>query len=66
VKSHQKFKEKYGIPFLLLADTDSRLFDAFGAAGRSTFLIGGDGKIEKVWPKVSVQGHAHEVLQSIS
>jgi len=33
---------------------------------RSTFLIGPDGKIQKVWPKVSVEGHAEEVLKSIS
>ena len=64
---------------MLIADTDSKLCDAFGViveknmygkvskgVQRSTFLIGTDGKIEKVWPKVSVEGHAEEVLQSIS
>ncbi len=64
---------------MLIADTDSKLCDAFGViveknmygkvsrgVQRSTFLIGADGKIEKVWPKVSVEGHAEEVLASIS
>ena len=79
VASHKKFKEKYGINFPLLADTDSSLCDAFGViveknmygkvskgVQRSTFLIGPDAKIQKVWPKVSVEGHAEEVLKSIS
>lgn len=79
VASHKKFKEKYGIDFPLIADTDSSLCDAFGViveknmygkvskgVQRSTFLIGPDGKIQKVWPKVSVEGHAEEVLTSIS
>lgn len=66
VASHQRFKAKYNLPFPLIADTESTLCDAFGVTGRSTFLIGGDGKIEKIWPKVSVEGHAEEVLASIS
>jgi peroxiredoxin Q/BCP len=78
VQSHQKFKAKYEIPFKLLADADSRLCDAFGViveknmygkmtkgVQRSTFLIDGTGKILKVWPKVSVEGHAEEVYDSL-
>lgn len=65
VASHQKFKKKYGIPFTLLADVDGILRDAFGVSGRSTFLVGADGLVEKVWPKVSVGGHAQEVFQSL-
>ena len=69
--SHQRFKEKYGIPFMLLADTGSALCDAFGVIAddklqRSTFLIDDKGAIQKVWPKVTVEGHAQEVLSSIS
>lgn len=71
VDSHQRFKEKYGIPFMLVADTGSLLCDAFGVVSdnklqRSTFLIDAGGTIKKVWPKVSVEGHAQEVLSSIS
>lgn len=65
VKSHQRFKQKYGLPFTLLADVDGTLRDAFGVSGRSTFLIGADGLIAKVWPKVSVAGHALEVSASL-
>jgi thioredoxin-dependent peroxiredoxin len=76
--SHRRFKEKYSIPFELLADTDSKLCDAFGVIVeknmygkksmgivRSTFLIDGEGKIVKVWPKVNVDEHADDVLASL-
>jgi len=71
VDSHVRFKEKYWIPFMLLADTGSELCDAFGVIldnklQRSTFLIDDKGTITKVWPKVTVEGHAQEVLTSIS
>ncbi len=65
VASHQKFKAKYDLPFALLADVDSKLCDTFGVTGRSTFLIGADGTIQTVWPKVSVEGHAQAVLDAI-
>ena len=63
--SHQKFKAKYKIPFMLLSDAESKLYDALGVSGRSTFLIDGKGAIVKVWPKVKVDGHADEVLASL-
>lgn len=76
--SHQKFKEKYSIPFTLLADTDSKLCDAFGViveknmygkksmgVQRSTFLIDASGNIVRAWSKVKVDGHADEVLESL-
>jgi peroxiredoxin Q/BCP len=79
VESHQKFIKKYSIPFQLLADTESKLCDAFGVIvektmygkkrlgiQRSTFLIDPKGKIVKVWPKVTVDEHAEEVLSSLS
>jgi len=77
-ESHRRFKEKFSIPFELLADTESKLCDAFGVIveknmygkkskgiARSTFLIDGSGKIVKVWPKVNVGEHADEVLASL-
>jgi peroxiredoxin Q/BCP len=77
-ESHQKFKTKFSIPFTLLADTESKLCDAFGVIvektmygkkrmgiARSTFLIDANGKIVKVWPKVNVDEHADEVLSSL-
>jgi thioredoxin-dependent peroxiredoxin len=79
VASHQKFKEKYDIPYPLLADVDSKVCDAFGVIveknmygktslgiQRSTFLIDPTGKIVRVWPKVSVEGHADDVLAAIA
>ncbi len=65
VASHQKFKTKYKIPFMLLADTESRLYSALGVTTRATFLIDGKGTIVKVWPKVKVDDHADEVLASL-
>jgi thioredoxin-dependent peroxiredoxin len=63
--SHQKFKAKYKIPFTLLSDTDSQLYNALGVTARSTFLIDGSGVIVKIWPKVKVDDHADEVLASL-
>jgi peroxiredoxin Q/BCP len=78
VESHRRFKEKFSIPFPLLADTESKLCDAFGVIveknvsgkssrgiARSTFLIDANGSITKVWPKVNVDEHAEEVLASL-
>jgi peroxiredoxin Q/BCP len=76
VESHRLFKEKYLIPFRLLADVDSLLCDAFGvivpeniygknAIQRSTFLFDRMGKLIHVWPKVTVLDHAVEVLKSL-
>jgi thioredoxin-dependent peroxiredoxin len=65
VESHRRFKEKYSIPFTLLADTESKLYAALGVNARSTFLIDAQGRIIKVWPKVNVNQHAEEVLASL-
>jgi thioredoxin-dependent peroxiredoxin len=65
VESHQRFKNKFAIPFPLLADTESKLYKAFGVNGRSTFLIDATGTIARVWPKVDVSQHAEEVLESL-
>ena len=78
VESHRKFKEKFDFPFMLLADTESKLCNSFGViveknmygkksmgVQRSTFLIDAQGTIVKAWPKVKVDGHAAEVLASL-
>ena len=79
VKSHAKFRKKYGLPFPLLADTDHSVAEAYGVWGdksmfgrkyqgihRTTFLIGGDGRIRKVFEKVKPEGHAAEVLAALA
>ncbi|MGC1381830.1 MAG: peroxiredoxin [Candidatus Baltobacteraceae bacterium] len=65
VDSHQRFKKKFSIPFMLLADTESKLYQALGVNARSTFLFDEHGKIVKIWPKVNVNEHAEEVLASL-
>jgi peroxiredoxin Q/BCP len=65
VESHQRFKKKFSIPFALLADTESALYKALGVNARTTFLIDDAGTIVKVWPKVNVNEHADEVLESL-
>ncbi len=78
VESHQKFADKYGLPYPLLADTDRTVSQLYGVwkeknyAGkkymginRETFLLDKDGIVRKVWSKVKPDGHADEVLQSI-
>ncbi len=76
--SHQKFIEKYGLPFLLLADTEHRVAEEFGVwklkknfgkeymgIERSTFVIDKEGKLAKEWRKVKVKGHVEEALAFI-
>lgn len=76
--SHQKFKEKHNLNFLLLSDTEQELMKAFGVwqkkkmmgkeymgTVRSTFIIDGAGKILKVWPNVKAKGHAFEVFNEL-
>jgi thioredoxin-dependent peroxiredoxin len=78
VKSHDKFVAKYQLPFTLLADEDKKIVQAYGVWGpktfmgvkytgtsRVTFLIGPDGKIKKIWPKVKPAEHAEEVLAAL-
>jgi peroxiredoxin Q/BCP len=78
LESHRKFKDKYSLPFPLLADPDLRVAKAYGAWGekvsygkktegliRSTFIIGADGRIEKIYRNVKVDGHADAVLAAL-
>ena len=70
-----KFKQKYDLPFTLLADEDKTAAQAFGVwkeknmygrktmgIERTTFVIGADGRVEKIYAKVKAKGHAAAVL----
>jgi len=78
-KSHHKFADKFKLPFPLLADEEKRVIRAYGSWGkkkfmgrefdgilRRSFLIDPQGKIAKVYPKVSPEGHAEEVLADVA
>ena len=78
VKSHEKYVEKFQLPFPLLADEDKAIANAYGVYGekkfmgvkyqgvhRVTFLIGPDGRIRKIWPKVKPAEHAKEILEAL-
>jgi peroxiredoxin len=75
VKSHDKFKAKYGLDFTLASDVEGKMVEAYGSwvekslygrkymgIDRSTFLIDGEGRLRKIWRKVKVTGHVAEVL----
>jgi peroxiredoxin Q/BCP len=77
VRALDKFAEKYGLDFPLASDEAGHLTEAYGVwveksmygkkymgIERSTFLVGGDGKVARSWPKVKVDGHAVEVLEA--
>jgi len=76
-KSHQKFIDKYNLPFSLIADEDKTVIKAFGVWGpkkfmgkeydgvhRTTFVIDEDGVIEKVFSKVKTKDHTNQILES--
>lgn len=77
-ESHRAFKGKHGLNFPLLVD-EGDLSEAYGTwvekkmygrtfmgLQRATFLIGPDGKLARVWPKVRVDGHVDEVLEALA
>jgi peroxiredoxin Q/BCP len=77
--SHEKFKQKFGFPFELIADPDETICNLFGVMKdknmygkkvrgieRSTFLVDADGKLLREWRKVKVDGHAQEVLDALA
>jgi thioredoxin-dependent peroxiredoxin len=77
-KSHQKFITKYQLPFPLLCDNDAQVATAYGSYGlkkfmgkefmgvhRQTFLIGMDGRIEKIYRKVKPESHPGEILADL-
>ncbi len=68
----QRFIDKFSLTFPMISDTDKSIIEAYGVrkvlgvtAVRSTFLIGPDGTIAHVWPKVRIEGHAQDVLETI-
>ncbi|MBK5196841.1 MAG: thioredoxin-dependent thiol peroxidase [Methyloceanibacter sp.] len=77
VKSHDKFKKKFELPFPLASDEDGKVCEAYGTwveksmygkkymgIERATFLIDGKGVIRNIWRKVKVPGHADDVLKA--
>lgn len=78
VKKQAKFKAKHSLPFLLLADEHAEAAQAYGVwkeksmygkkymgVERTTFLIGPDGRVTKIFNKVKPAGHANEVLATL-
>jgi peroxiredoxin Q/BCP len=76
--SKRSFREKFQLPFVLLADEQHEVADAYGAwvekqnygktywgTARTTFLVDPDGRIAHVWPKVKAEGHAADVLAAL-
>jgi peroxiredoxin Q/BCP len=74
----QRWKEKLGLPFPLLSDADAKVQKAWGVwkeksmygkkvmgTERTTVLVGPDGKVERVFPKVKVAGHVASVLEAL-
>ena len=78
VKAQAKFKNKFDLPFILLADSERKISNAYGVikeknmygkkvmgVSRTTFVIGPDGKIAKIFSNVKAKGHADEVLSTL-
>jgi len=77
-QAQKKFKDKYKLPYTLLADPEKKVVSAFGVLKeknmygkkvmgieRTTFVVNGDGKIARIFPRVKPEGHAEEVLASL-
>jgi thioredoxin-dependent peroxiredoxin len=77
--SHEKFRGKFELPFVLVSDVDKKIVEAYGVwkeksmygrkymgVERTTFLIDEKGMIAGVWERVKVKGHAEEVLAAVS
>ena len=75
VEELAKFRDKYRLNFPLAGDTGHKTLEAYGVwqekslygrksmgIARTTYILGADGKVKHVFPKVKVDGHAHEVL----
>ena len=76
--TQKKFKEKHQLPFPLLSDADTRVQQAWGVwrektmygkkvmgTERTTVVVGPDGKVERIFPKVKVEGHVADVLSAL-
>jgi len=79
VRKQARFRDKYGLNMPLLADTEKKVAQAYGTykekkmygksvmgLERTTFIIGKDGLIKKIFPKVKIEGHVAEVLEALS
>ncbi|MGB6976691.1 MAG: thioredoxin-dependent thiol peroxidase [Gammaproteobacteria bacterium] len=79
VTSHQKFKQKYNLPFTLLSDTSGEICEAYGVLvekkrfgkkyrgiNRSTFLIDENGVLRAIWQDVKVDGHVSDILNKLN
>ena len=79
VASHQRFAEKYNLPFILLSDPEHTVIEAYGAwqekknygkvvqgVIRSTVLVDADGKVENAWYNVRAKGHVGRVLRDLN
>jgi peroxiredoxin Q/BCP len=79
VKSHDKFKKKYELPFTLASDEAGKVTEEYGVwveksmygrkymgIERATFLIDEKGKVQQIWRKVKVPGHADEVMKAVN
>ncbi len=78
VASHEKFIKKFGLPFILLSDTDKRMCQDYGVwveksmygkkymgVARTTFIINKEGKIAKIFEKVKPEGHNKEIIEAL-
>ena len=78
VADQAKFKKKFDLPFTLLADTDHSVAEAYGVwrekvnfgkkymgVVRTTFLIGADGRVSRVFENVNADGHAAQVAEAL-
>jgi len=78
VEDLAKFRDKYGLNFPLLGDSGHQTLEAYGVwqekymygkksmgVARTTYLIGADGKVKHVFPKVKVDGHLRQVLAAL-
>ncbi len=79
IKSHQKFREKYGLKFDLIADTEKEILQAYNVWGeksmygkkymgviRTTFVIDENGVIQNIFEKVETSNHTNQILQSLN
>ena len=77
-ESHARFRERHRLPFPLLSDPEGKVAQAYGAwaqktlygrkrwgVARTTFLVGPDGRVERVWRRVKPDGHGEEVLGAL-
>ena len=79
VRSHARFREKYALPFTLVADPDHAIAEAWGVwqeksmygrkymgIVRTTFLVDARGRIARVWERVRTKGHGEDVAQAVA